>query len=110
MKAYQLKISALVEGYKKAFQEDYVLMCRVVQGLRGKQKTKFAEMPQTGYNERLLGEYPETLDAIFNLRLTQEEKDYFNSKKGARWFFKKYKEFSMTDDLRRGLIPINAKG
>lgn len=99
MKDIQLKIKALVEDYIRLFPEEYESVKRIVKDKRELQKKKTAELENFGFVERALFEYPARLFNLLQSQLTEDEKAYFQSKEGARWFGRTFKEFLITNAI-----------
>ena len=98
-KHYQEKIEKIVLDYTVMFSQEYSLIVKFIKDTKVFNKTKFAEVGGDNVLDRKLGEYPVTLENLFNVSLNNEEKSYFRSKRGSRWFFKKFNEFAVTVDV-----------
>ena len=97
---FQKKIMHYVSEYRRVFSEEYEDVVEALAYKRKIQTTKFAEMPDdNSLIRRKLGEMPATLFAILQMQLNAEEKEYFSSKKGLRWFYRTYKEFRITEKI-----------
>lgn len=99
-KGTQLKISQLVAEYKRVFPDEYEDFLKYAQYVRDTQATKYAElnMPES-LVQRKLGEVPETLFTALQMKLYPNEMEYFKSKEGSRWFYKKHKEFRISKEV-----------
>jgi len=93
------KIKRIVGEYKRMFPGEYNLVIKQIKRNRDNQRTKFAEMKQTGIVERALIEIPETLNTMFRLRFTENEEEEFRTKKAMRWFAKEYPMFSLAEKI-----------
>ena len=92
----KMKIEGIVLDYIHLFPLEFEAIKKIVKEKRDKQITKFGEMKQSGLVERATGEYPETLDGMLRQRLTNDELLELQTKEGMRWFYLKFKEFSLT--------------
>jgi len=107
MNKTQSKIKKLVSEYKRIFPIEYQAVIKIVKEKREKQKTISVFTPKGGVVRRIksesevlrrpLLEYSETLETVFETRLTDIEKKYFKSKKGSLWFAKEFKEFRIPE-------------
>lgn len=97
------KIKTIVENYKMLFPDEFVLTIRQVALNRKAQRDKFASLKKGKFKadfvERALVETPETLNSMFDLRLTDDEKIEFKSKRGIRWFAKEYPMFKLAERI-----------
>ena len=101
------KIIGLVEGYKLAFPDEYRAVIPQIKRNRDANLKKTGDITQhrkTVIPERPINEYPETLFTIFNMRLDEEERNWFfndeeTSKKAARWFARQFPEFSRVEKI-----------
>lgn len=93
------KIKEMVKNYKKLFPEEFALVVEQIKLNRKTQRDKFATLQKTVFVERALIETPETLNTMFNLRLTDKEKKEFGSKKGVRWFAKTFPMFKLAEKV-----------
>lgn len=93
------KIKQIVEHYKTMFPDEFRLVIEQIKFNRKQQKDKFASMVKTDFIERALVETPETLHAMFDIRLTDDEKLEFKSKKGVRWFAETYPMFKLAEKI-----------
>jgi len=90
------KIKQIVEQYKQLFPSEYkevVILVAEKKLQNALNDNKFGKI-EGEILERQLMEYPETLYNMIMMKLEDEEKIWFNSKKGALWFAKHYKEFN----------------
>lgn len=99
MDAVQLKISALVVEYARLFPGEYESFKKGRQVRMERQRDKFGSLTTVGFLERKILEYPETLNAILNMRLTPEELQYFISREGTIWFAKEYPQFRASEKV-----------
>ncbi len=95
----QNKIKKLVDGYTKLFPQEFKDFCGDMKTKRDLQENKFSELKQGGSVYRALFEMPETLDTIFEMQLNDEDKVWFKSLAGARWFAKNFKEFNVAEKI-----------
>lgn len=89
------KIGSLVSEYVELFTqeyEDFKVGQKVKQNL---QATDTGVIKGDHLVERVIAEWPETLDSIFKLRLNDKEMEWFRGKPGIRWFVRKFKIFSL---------------
>lgn len=98
MNEVQNKIVTIVEDYKKLFSKEYEAVVQIVKDKNKNKTDKFSKVKGADMLERALFEISETLDNLFNVRLTPEENNYRKTKECARWFTKQYKEFSLTEN------------
>jgi hypothetical protein len=92
----KLKISALVAQWEL---NNYAEFTRFVEARRAKTETlakKFAEMPTTGFIERLLYEIPESLDIYITQNIEDEEMAWLKSKIGGLWFAKTFMQYNVS--------------
>jgi len=107
MNKTQSKIKKLVSEYKRIFPIEYQAVIKIVKEKREKQRTvsvigsngtiSRSIKSESEVLKRPLIEYSETLETIFETRLTDIEKKYFKSKKGSLWFAKEFKEFRIPE-------------
>lgn len=93
------KINEIVESYKRMFPDEFNLVIEQIKLNRKKQRDKFATLKKTDFVERALIETPELLNSMFDLRLTDNEKIEFKSKKGIRWFAEQYPMFKIAEKI-----------
>lgn len=95
MNTAQAKIKALVEDYIRIYPEEYKNFIAQMIEKKSLLINNFAEF---GGN-RALYEVPETLNTLFQMKLTKEEFAYFETKEGGRWFANNFKQFSVPKKL-----------
>ena len=61
--------------------------------------SKFAQVKNTDFLLRKLTEYPENLFFLIQNALTEDEKEWWRTKEGGRWFAKSFKQFSVADKI-----------
>jgi hypothetical protein len=93
------KIKFYVEEYKRLFPYEYLDFKSMMRQKQLAQADKFSEVKQTDLLERALIEYPATLFAIFQMKLTEDEMEKMGSKKMARWMHRTYPEFRVAEKL-----------
>jgi hypothetical protein len=93
------KIKKVVLDYKKLFPQEYDDVKEVVKQKRNLKANPFGATLKDSALGRHILEMPETLHAIFNLRLDDEEMKVFNLKDSKRWFAKEFKEFSVAEKI-----------
>lgn len=99
MNEVQIKIRDIVKDYVKLFPDEYKLVCEYLKEKRTHNKDKFASFKgkdirkTDGVVERALYEIPETLDNLFMMKLSMEDKKYYKTKECARWFANNFIEF-----------------
>lgn len=93
------KIKGIVENYKMLFPGEFKLVIEQIKMNRKKQRDKFATLKKTVFVERALIETPQTLNSMFDLRLTDDEKIEFKSKKGVRWFANEFPMFKLAEKI-----------
>lgn len=93
------KIAQIVENYKMMFPGEFRLVIEQVSRNRKMQRDKFATLRKTDFVERALIEIPQTLSSMFDLRLADDEKIEFKSKKGVRWFAGAYPMFKLAEKI-----------
>ena len=94
MNSIQTRIASIVEQYKERFAEEYGQFCEAMEDNREMQKDEFASTGSDGAIGQLLFEVPTTLHGMLTAKLASEEKKYYQSKLGAEWFAKTFREFS----------------
>lgn len=94
----QARITILVTEYEQVFKAEYDAFLIGMRQKKALQDNAFAE---TGMDvaERLLFEVPATLHSMFSSRLSIEDMEYFNSKKGARWFAKTFPQYRVSEKV-----------
>ena len=93
------KVKGIVDYYKRLFPDEYWLVIKQISENRKNQVNKFASIKGNDFVERALMETPETLNSMFDLRLADNEKLEFKSKKGIRWFANAYPEFRLAEKI-----------
>lgn len=96
MDSAKLKIKKIVTNYKSVFSDEYKLFLDAAKHRKSTLKNQYGEIKGDLMIERLLNEYPETLDTMIYSGLEPEELVWFRSKTGSRWFGKTYKEFNVS--------------
>lgn len=94
------KIKHYVKEYIRLFPDEYKIVVDELAIERNKKANKFATVRNSDYTERQLGEIPATLFNMFKMKLTEDEFEWLFSEKqnkGAIWFYKTFKEFSVED-------------
>lgn len=94
----QLKITAIVEQYKKFYPDEFDFVIRQIADKRKNLNNKFAET-KMDFAERALTEVPETLFGLFQKTLSEDEIAYYASREGTRWFAKTFPVFRSGDNL-----------
>lgn len=96
MDSYKFKIRQIVNEYIKLFPQEWSDFKTMMKDNRDKNKNDFGavNMPGVDYIERKLFEIPETMHTIINVRLSDEEKSWWDTKEAGRWFAKTFREFS----------------
>lgn len=95
----KVKIKKLVDSYTRLFAQEFKDFCGDMKTKRELQSNKFSELKDGGAVHRALFEVPETLNTIFEMQLNDEDKDWFKSKDGARWFARNFKEFNVAEKI-----------
>lgn len=95
----KLKIKGIVDYYKRLFPGEYWAVIEQVKKNRDNQMNQFGSIKGNDFVERALVETPETLNAMFDLRLDDSETLEFKSKKGMRWFANAYPEFKLAEKI-----------
>ena len=87
-------IRTLVQEYERIFPAEYA---NFVLGTRAQraQGPETGEMRGSEFIERIVCEWPETLDAIFKQQLTDEDEAWLYTKEGTRWFAKSFPEYAV---------------
>lgn len=99
----QTKLKEIVKSYKELFPSEYKGLCEIVKIKRQNMKDEFGSLKGKDANkthgmmERALFEISETLSVIIYRQLDRGELEWHNSKEGARWFQKTFKEFSLAE-------------
>ena len=84
----------MVKDYKQNFAAEYDIFHRIMQKKQANQKDDFSSLDKAStLLEQSMLEYPETLYYIFQKFLDEDDWNYFNSKKGVRWFARRFPEF-----------------
>lgn len=112
MEQLKLKIEQLVKQYKELFADEYEACKLQVKRNRENQINDTGDMSKhTDFINRPLLEYPETLEAMFQLKFNEDERNIFynplnnkvkklnSSIEIHRWFAKKYPEFSLVKKI-----------
>lgn len=94
MNPIQSKIAKVVETYKEHFADEYHQFCNAMTDKRELQKNQFASTGGDSALGQLIREVPVTLDNLMQVKLDKEERKYYQSKLGAEWFARTFKEFS----------------
>jgi DNA replication protein DnaD len=94
----QIKIKGIVKDYKELFPDEYNSVVEYLKKKRVNTK-KFAEVKGSDIVQRLLYEIPETLQTILSSRLNEDEKKWFESVTGGRWFADNFREFVLAEKL-----------
>jgi len=80
------------------FPDEYKLVVAYLSAEKEKNKNKFASISHDTVMRRKIYEIPDTLNKMFNKYLSEEElvlmKDKESGKEFARWFAKRFPEFS----------------
>lgn len=92
------KIALLVKGYIEKFPDEFAVFKMAVREKRDLSVNPTGAL-KTDFLLRALYDIPETLDDIFNLNLTDEEKGEFRTKEGARWFAKTFRAFRVIEKV-----------
>ena len=98
----QIKIKKLVDAYIKLFPNEYREVVSVIKEKRNRKlssDTGIHDFKGLDVLERELLEYPENLWTIFNAQLNPEELLYLTSRKGAIWFGRTFKVFSLVNKI-----------
>lgn len=90
-------IETVVRDYISTFGAEYELFKQAMRMQQTNASDDFAEMEGSEMVDRKLGELPETLHAMIKTRLTDQDYEWFRSKVGAGWFFKKFKDFRASE-------------
>ncbi|MCR4285823.1 MAG: hypothetical protein NUW00_02930 [Candidatus Kaiserbacteria bacterium] len=93
------KIEKLVKTYKELMPNEYDEVKKIVREKRDKQVFGGDMTKTTDYIERPLCEYPANLWDIINANLDADEMVEFTAKPGARWFVKRFNEFSLVEKV-----------
>lgn len=93
------RIKGIVDYYKRLFPGEYWAVVKQVKMNRDNQQNKFGAIKGNEFVERALVETPETLNSMFDLRLADDEKLEFKSKKGMQWFANAYSEFRLAEKI-----------
>ena len=89
----QENIEKVVDDYKILFSQEYTAFVKQQQMMREHLLNDFAAVKGDSAIERKLFDVPETLYSMFVSNLNSEELAYFKTKRGGRWFSKKFREF-----------------
>lgn len=95
----QGNIKTFVDEYKKLFPIEYAMFLKQMEMNKLNTYNKFAEIKGTDALERKLIEYPETLYTILYDKLSPEGLAWLTTKKGARWFARKFPEFKVATKI-----------
>lgn len=90
------KIREVVTQYVRLFPAEFQDFKRGLSVSRDQLKTKWGEMKGTDIELRKRGEIPETLFIAINKALSDDERNWFNSKAAHRWFFKEFSDFAVS--------------
>lgn len=92
----QARITILVTEYERVFNVEFKMFRKALRVKKANLKTKWAE---TGSEmlERLLYEVPETLDSLFMVRLSEDDKEYLGSLEGSKWFTNTFAQYRVTE-------------
>lgn len=93
------RIKNIVELYKRAFPNEYKLVCEAIEMRRRIMKDGVDMDEMNGTLKRPLFEIPEKLSASIISELDAEELEYFKTTEGARWFAKTFPEFSLVRNV-----------
>lgn len=99
----QAKLKEIVKSYRELFPAEYKAVCQIVKQKRKQMKDEFASLKGSGANkthgvvERALYETSETMAVIIRRQLDESETEWLQSREGARWFQRTFKEFSLAE-------------
>ena len=99
MESAKAKIKLLVKDYMSVFTEEFNEFRGAAKEKISLQNTKFGEVKGGGLVERVLHEIPETLYVIIMKHRDESEFKWYQSKEGARWFAKNFKQFNVTEKV-----------
>lgn len=98
METTKQKITNVVKTYQEVFNREFqnFLLGQKPKTDAAVTDNKFAELKGSDVVERQLGEIPETLFVLLMKHLSPEEYVWYQSRKGAQWFYNTFKEFKVT--------------
>lgn len=84
----------LVEEYERLFPAEFT---QFQVGMRAKkaQGSVNGAIKGMDYIERLVCEWPETLDTVFKKQLSPDDEAWLYTKEGIRWFARKFPQYSV---------------
>lgn len=94
MNPTQTNISNVVKDYMEMFPKEYDQFCNSIAHKRELQKDEYSKVDADTVLQQFVYEIPETLYFMFGRILTEEDGDYLDSKEGAEWFGRTFKQFS----------------
>lgn len=102
MQAYKEHIQKCVRSYITLHPEEYARFRAALRIKQDKTSNRLAEIRGNEFVVRPLFELPETLYTAMQLILTEDELKWLwndKDKKGARWFARTFKEFTVPDKV-----------
>lgn len=98
--AVKAHIEAIVTEYIRLWPDDYGNVKRSVAIEKdGLADPRFSQVKGTSFLLRKLTDYPEQLYYMLVNQLTDEEKDWWKSVAGGRWFARRFPTFTLPDKV-----------
>lgn len=98
MESTKQKITSIVKTYEEVFKQEFenFIKAQKPKTELATSDNKFAELKGSDVIQRQLGEIPETLFVLLMKHLSGEEYAWYQTPKGAAWFYNNFKEFKVT--------------
>ena len=93
------KIEHITKEYLRLSKDEMVLFREGIEEQIKQIKDRFGRVKGADILKRKLGEFPESLFIILMSRLSPDEMAEFKSQEIQRWFFKKFREFRITEQI-----------
>lgn len=88
----------LVKEYERLFPDEYTMFAIGTRAKR-RQGAQTGSLKGMDFIERVVCEWPETLDAIFKQKLTKEDEEWLYTKEGTRWFARTFPEYAVIEKV-----------
>lgn len=88
----QAKIKSITLQYINIFSDEVALFNKAMQS---KRQEGTGEIQGDHVVSRAILEVPETLNNMFIMKLTEEDREFFDTKEGVRWFAREFPIFSL---------------